>query len=135
MDEEQFKAALTGCYNNFYNSLIFFSGETEMLTPNAMAYNEANNTKDVARGAGLTTSALFLTSWRNAYQGIGRANTFLDQIDKATFSEDSKNQMKGQALFIRALYYSYLVNLYGDCPLITETPDNEKQGTLPGSEE
>lgn len=131
LDEEQYKAALTGCYNNFYNSQIFFNGETEMLTPNSMAYNEANNTKDVARGAGLTTSTIFLSFWRNAYQGIGRANTLLDQIDNATFDEEAKNQMKGQALFIRALYYSYLTDLYGDCPLITETPDNDKHGDLP----
>ena len=131
LDEEQFNAALTGCYNNFYNSLIMFNSETDMLTPNAVAYNEANNTKDVARGAGLTTSSLFLTFWRNAYQGIGRANTLLDQIDHATFDGSKRNQMKGEALFIRALYYSVLVDNFGDCPLITETPNNDKQGQLP----
>lgn len=131
MEEEQFEAALTGCYNNFYNSLVFFKGETEMLTPNSMSYNEGNNTKDIARGAGLTTSSLFWTFWSNAYQGIGRANTLLAQIDNAPFDEEAKNQMKGQALFIRALYYSYLADLYGDCPLITETPDKDKHGDLP----
>jgi hypothetical protein len=131
LDEEQYNAALAGCYNNFYNSIIMFNSETEMITPNAMAYNEANNTKDIARGAGLTTSSLFLTFWRNAYQGIGRANTILDKIDQATFDESKIKQMKGEALFLRALYYSILTDQFGDCPLITETPDKDKHGDLP----
>jgi hypothetical protein len=133
LDEEQYAAALTGCYNNFYNSLIMFNSETEMLTPNAVAYNEANNTKDIARGAGLSTSSLFSSFWRNAYRGIGRANTLLDKLNNAAFDESKVKRMKGEALFIRALYYSILVDHFGDCPLITETPDNDKHGDLPRS--
>ncbi|WP_286861003.1 RagB/SusD family nutrient uptake outer membrane protein [Proteiniphilum sp. UBA5510] len=131
LDKEQYDAALTGCYRSFHNALSMFNSETDMITPNAVAYNEANDTKNIGRGAGTTTSSLFLTFWRNSYRGIGRANTLLDKIDLATFEESEKNQIKGEALFIRALYYSILVDNFGDCPLITETPDAKKHGKLP----
>ena len=130
-DEEQYNAALTGCYNTLYNSQIIFRGETDLLTPNALAYNEASGTKDIGRGAGTATHALFNQFWGNAYRGIGRANTFLDNIKDAPFDESKKNQMKGEALFLRALYYSVLSDHFGGVPLITETPDNDKHGALP----
>ncbi|MEN6324143.1 MAG: RagB/SusD family nutrient uptake outer membrane protein [Proteiniphilum sp.] len=131
LDKGEYDAALTGCYRSFQNANIMFNGETDMVTPNAVAYNEASDTKNIGRGAGTTTSALFGAFWRNAYRGIGRTNTLLDKIDLATFDEASKNKIKGEALFIRALYYSILVDNFGDCPLITETPDANKHGQLP----
>lgn len=36
-------------------------------------------------------------------------------------SADIKNKLIGQALFIRAFTYFYLVNLYGDVPLLLTT--------------
>lgn len=134
-DEEQFNAGLIGCYNSLYDAINLFKAETEMITPNAKAYNEANGTDGIAKGAALSTTALFQNFWRQSYKGVGRANTFLDQIDNATFIEDTKrNQMKGEALFLRALYYSYLVNHFGGVPLITATPNNATQGQLPRNE-
>jgi hypothetical protein len=52
-------------------------------------------------------------------------------LEKATFTEAKKNQMKGETLFLRALNYSYLMNHFGGCPLIIHTPDNDTQGQLP----
>ena len=130
-DEEQYDAGLIGCYNSLYDSQNFFNAETEMVTPNAKAYNESNGTDGIAKGAALSTTVLFQNFWRSSYRSIGRANTFLDQIDHAPFDEAKRNQMKGEALFIRALYYSYLANHFGGVPLILSTPDNAAQGKLP----
>ena len=128
-DEGEYDAALTGCYNSLYNASAFFNGETEMITPNSYAYNETNGTDAIVSGNALTTTGLFSLFWNGAYGGIGRANTLLDKIPDATFDESDINTMKGQALFIRALYYSYLVDYFGDVPLILSTPD-ESQGSL-----
>lgn len=130
-DEEQFKAGLTGCYNALYSSPNYWNGETEMITPNSKAYNESNGTDAIAKGAALSTTGLFSGFWASAYRGIGRANTFLDRIDEAPITEAKRNQMKGEALFIRALYYSFLADLYGGVPLIISTPNNTTQGQLP----
>lgn len=130
VDEETYSAGLTGCYNALYDAQLFFNGETDMITPNSISYDDRNGTRAVALDEALTTNALFLTYWDVAYEGIGRANTFLDQIDHADFDESSIDQMKGEALFLRALFYSYLADYFGDCPLILGTPDLESQGLL-----
>lgn len=129
--EEQYNAALTGCYNSLYDAQNFFNGETEMITPNAKAYNESNNTDGIAKGSAVSTTSLFSNFWSSSYRGIGRANTLLDRLENAPISAEKINQMKGEALFLRALYYSYLINHFGGCPLITSTPNNDTQGQLP----
>ncbi|WP_346880949.1 RagB/SusD family nutrient uptake outer membrane protein [uncultured Algibacter sp.] len=69
----------------------------------------------------------FNVRWSAAYKGISRANFLLDNLDKVTnFSAGKKNELEGQALFLRALYYYNLVAGFGDIPLLTTsllTPD------------
>lgn len=61
-------------------------------------------------------------TWANTYKGIARANTILTNLDRASgvVSEEKLNQFKGEASFFRAAFYSYLIFLYGDVPLITD---------------
>lgn len=61
-------------------------------------------------------------TWANTYKGIARANTILANIDRAknNVPEVKLNQFKGEASFFRACFYSYLIFLYGDVPLITD---------------
>jgi len=68
--------------------------------------------------------------WSGMYVGIYRANAILDGVPHASFSEAIKNQALGEASFLRALYYFYMVNLFGDVPLITgiDQKKNELMG-------
>lgn len=65
--------------------------------------------------------------WGNVYEGIQRANTVLNNIDGVEFTdEDLKNQLVGEAKFLRAFYYFNLVRLFGDVPLVSnqvQSPD------------
>ncbi|WP_298535623.1 RagB/SusD family nutrient uptake outer membrane protein [uncultured Algibacter sp.] len=62
----------------------------------------------------------FVLRWNAAYKGIGRANYVLENLDKVSnFSDGVRNQVEGQALFLRALYYYNLVAGFGDIPLVT----------------
>lgn len=54
------------------------------------------------------------------YSNIRTINILLGNIDKATFGQDDKNKIKGQALFWRAWAYHILVSSYGGVPLILE---------------
>jgi hypothetical protein len=58
--------------------------------------------------------------WSNFYNGIANANLSIKRIPEITMSEPTKKSLIGEAYFLRALYYYYLVRLYGDIPLITE---------------
>ena len=63
----------------------------------------------------------FVYRWNNAYKGIARANFVLANINKVEgASATMLDQFKGEAYFLRALYYFNLVSGFGDIPLITE---------------
>jgi len=51
------------------------------------------------------------------YDIINRANQVLNVIDNATLEPATKNNFKGQALFLRALSYFDLVKFFGGVPL------------------
>jgi hypothetical protein len=60
--------------------------------------------------------------WSLNYQTIYQANSVLDGLATSTgVSEAVKQQLNGEAKFIRAYSYFYLVNLFGPVPLVTTT--------------
>ena len=66
----------------------------------------------------LTPSATSLSGvWDYFYLGINACNTLLDRASDINASESVVNNLKGQALFLRALYYHVLVMNFGGVPL------------------
>ena len=67
------------------------------------------------------------------YGGISRANNMIETIDNVPWTDVQKaqrNQLLGEAYFMRGLYTLWLTQLYGDVPLLTSTtitPEMEKQ--------
>jgi hypothetical protein len=61
--------------------------------------------------------ANFYNCWTNLYAGIERANLLLENIDKAEAPQDTREVIRGEALFLRAYYHFLLVSLWGDVPL------------------
>ena len=60
--------------------------------------------------------------WVYAYRDIYRANDVLEGIAASLeMSNDAKKHFKGEALFLRSFYYFYLVNFFGDVPMVTTT--------------
>lgn len=53
------------------------------------------------------------------YNQIRSLNVLLDNSDKLTGDEELARVVVGQAIFLRAYYYFYLVRAYGGVPLIT----------------
>ncbi|WP_020596233.1 RagB/SusD family nutrient uptake outer membrane protein [Spirosoma panaciterrae] len=69
-------------------------------------------------GAKVTANDNVLVQYRLNYVIIARANQILSLIDGITFSSDAvKNNLKGQAQFLRAFAYFDLVRLFGKVPL------------------
>jgi hypothetical protein len=66
-------------------------------------------------------------AWKYNYEGIKRVNIALDfllnpNIETITgISTERKNQLLGEAYFLRSFYYFTLVNNFGDVPLILVT--------------
>jgi tetratricopeptide (TPR) repeat protein len=59
--------------------------------------------------------------WQDCYIGIANANAAIRGIPGAAIADPSvSNRLLGESKFMRALFYFYLVQLYGDIPLRTE---------------
>jgi starch-binding outer membrane protein, SusD/RagB family len=58
--------------------------------------------------------------WRSFYILVNHANFVLSKVDKVKMAQETYNQIKGQALFLRALAYYELVTYYQTVPLITD---------------
>lgn len=59
--------------------------------------------------------------WINAYNYIYGANAILEGLATGNVSPVVTKQLTGEAKFLRAFWYFYLTNLFGDVPLITST--------------
>ena len=129
--KEHAKAGIMGCYNALMPWRSLHTMEFDMLTANAMPYNEANGTQAIGKGEHLSTNALIASLWKNCYTGIGRANTFIGNVESVDMGETEKAQMLGEAKFLRAFFYLNLVDKFGGVPLITEVPNADKHKDLP----
>lgn len=58
--------------------------------------------------------------WRDNYHVINRTNFVLSKVDVVNMPEASRNEIAGQALFLRALAYYNLATYYQTVPLITD---------------
>jgi len=68
----------------------------------------------------------FNTFWKLQYTGITQCNLVLDNIDAIEINETRRNQLRGEALFLRSYYYFLLAQVYGDVPLLIKvTPPDE----------
>jgi starch-binding outer membrane protein, SusD/RagB family len=60
--------------------------------------------------------------WTVIYDHIYSCNNSIEGLNNSKgLTEPVKQQLLGEAKFMRAFFYFYLVNLYGDVPLITST--------------
>ncbi|MCD0487601.1 RagB/SusD family nutrient uptake outer membrane protein [Pedobacter sp. MC2016-14] len=69
--------------------------------------------------------------WAQPYNYIYRCNEVIEGVTASTgMTTAMKNQLMGEAKFLRAFCYFYLTNLFGDVPLILDT-DVLKNTNLP----
>jgi hypothetical protein len=60
--------------------------------------------------------------WDTSYNQIYAANAVIEGVEKSVnLSLTERAQLKGEALFVRALIHFYLANVFGDVPYITTT--------------
>ncbi len=81
---------------------------------------QATNTLDIRQLQNTAANDYGETYWESHYRGIANANEALANIPDIQMDEAQKNQLLGEARFLRAYYYFNLVRLFGDVPLILE---------------
>lgn len=106
------------------DDFTLFSGVT-VTSANALYYRNQLNSVSPAAGAEFWSSIYPFIYWCNAaVEGLTASSTLTTAV---------KQQLLGEARFLRALNYFYLVNLYGDVPLILSPnySDNIAMGRSP----
>lgn len=114
---------------DLYYSLSGYFVSNLLPVINGMTADELNTFNGThlryVNNAILSTDALLLSSWRELYKVIYGANAVLEGLATSNgLSMEKSRQLKGEAIFLRAFCYYYLVNCWGDVPLITTTDVN-----------
>lgn len=70
----------------------------------------------------LPTNSIIADYWNSAYNQIYSANSIIKGCESSTaLTKAQKDQLTGEALFIRSLEHFYLLNLFGSVPYVSET--------------
>jgi len=80
---------------------------------------------------GVTSNTHVLNQYRLDYQIISRVNQILSSIDDVEFNAEIKNNVKGQAYFLRAYAYFELVRYFGSVPLHLTPVGGRQDAALP----
>jgi starch-binding outer membrane protein, SusD/RagB family len=126
------QAALSAVMGLYYqmstNGLTFFDGGLSIF-PGLSADEFSNTTTsaiydpfsmDLIPATETTTNLNRLWKW--AYSVIYQANAIIEGVKNTnSLTQSVKDQLTAEAKFCRAFTYFYLINLYGEVPLLTST--------------
>tara|TARA_R110002050_G_scaffold125594_4_gene245361 strand:- start:7075 stop:8511 length:1437 start_codon:yes stop_codon:yes gene_type:complete len=122
--DETALGALDAVYHQLQDT-GFSSGRTNSITifcdtqSDILVNHSSSSTDDQAISP---DSSINLSIWNSMYRRIYEVNTILEGVESSSsLSEVVMHQLIGEAKFIRAFCYFYLVNLYGRVPLIINT--------------
>ncbi|UGU18104.1 RagB/SusD family nutrient uptake outer membrane protein [Sinomicrobium kalidii] len=124
-------ASLGTFETNFISRVALYTGEVTSTSTSSLYADFINNNLQ-------TDNSYVLNVWRALYNVIYQANAALEGLSTASaFSDQLRNRLIGESRFIRAYCYFYLVNIFGDVPLILDTSvdqtaiaPREKSGTI-----
>jgi hypothetical protein len=71
------------------------------------------------------SNLLILSSWRYCYEGISKVNAVIYQVKKSELTEDEKAVVYAELRGLRAYFYSILLDMFGNVPLVTNFEDLE----------
>jgi len=117
------ESAILYAYNtlNFieYSRGIFYIGELTSETCDVKS-GEGYGSQDLNNWTTDPNNETLTYFFKYCYIGINRANAVIENLQNATFDEDTRLSLLGEAHFLRAYHYFNLVRLYGRVPIQLE---------------
>lgn len=128
-NDETAQSAMTGIYNELFRASYSGGWENSVhvlagLTSDELKAIRINDLSllEFDENAIQPANERNLSLWASAYSIIYMSNSLLEGLEASQgISQDIKGSLEGESKFIRAFTYFYLVNLYGEVPLITTT--------------
>ncbi|UMB54336.1 RagB/SusD family nutrient uptake outer membrane protein [Lutibacter sp. A64] len=135
----QIEAALTGTYESFQSSDYYIWDNVLFQDVRSDNYYAGGDNPEIFSIDYLTispTNSKVYGSWSNLYNAIAKANTVIDRIDAVedvNLTQERRDQITGEAYFLRAYHYYNLVKTWGGVPLVLEavTSVNPEDVNLP----
>ena len=128
-NDETALSAMQGVYNQLasisfsnggFDSVTLLAGFSSDLLEPTHSYNRVYMQFD--QHEILPDNNRNLNLWSSAYNMIYMCNSILEGLENSKeVSEALKIKLEGQAKFVRAFTYFYLINLYGKVPLVLTT--------------
>ncbi|MEL7535217.1 MAG: RagB/SusD family nutrient uptake outer membrane protein [Bacteroidota bacterium] len=130
-DANDVSLAVNGMYHPITNT--FFWGR--IIHTGAILRSDVFNVRPFGPNTAMSTfqgnpgSARWSTEiWQEPFKTIFRANAILENVNAENIPDAAaRNAFIGQAHFMRAFAYWYLLNLYGNVPLITKTAETNEE--------
>ena len=131
-DEKGLQGGLISCYDALQSDSLY--GNNLLTLGELRGDNLIDN--DPGSGAGVrnqievfsetSANSILSGTWMGHYKAIYRCNIILDRAPAISMSETTKNQIIGQAKFIRALSYFNLTRIWGNVPLVLKVQKTEE---------
>lgn len=133
--ETDLNLALTGAYRDIYwrSGSLPYQALLDGATDLGFLRTDFSGLQSYSMGGHSSTTAAFEATWDRMYSGIGRCNNLLENMPRAqeVVSADTYKQIEAEAKFLRAYYYSWLIQLYGDVPFVTTVPESIEAAKIP----
>lgn len=132
-NDQSANSAIAGLYKRLIinNSIMMNGALTELcgLSADELLNTNSPSPDDEFRLNSIKTDNWNLSGplWQAAYKNIYQANAILEGLSGTAVTDSLKNQIRGEALLVRSLNYFYLINLFGDVPLVIATNYKENQ--------
>lgn len=127
-NDQTARSALQGVFNQLFNTSFANGGSQSVSFIAALSadtYALTSTTQDLVEYHQNQISSdnnYNLILWSGAYNIIYQTNALLKGVKgNSLLSNELVHQIEGSSKFIRAFTYFYLVNLYGEVPLILDT--------------
>ncbi len=132
-------AAYAGLRNTgLYNQGLYYVGEMRSdNTSTSWVPGDSYDIESIYYFTLLSSNRYLNTIWNDTYNAILRCNVVLDHMEEVDMDQTLKEQYQGEVRFLRALEYFYLVQIFGDVPLVlSEIPVQEAyaQGRTPAQQ-
>lgn len=125
-DEKDLKLQLVGCYDMLQNDYLYGKYHRAYDALSGIAYYRETQWRDLTNGVSNPETGLYFSMWSKLYGTVVRANNLIANIDNSKSTDTEILQIKGEAMFIRALAYFNLLAFYKDVPYIS-TPQTMEE--------
>lgn len=127
---EDAQSSLLYAYNvlNYleYSRSIFYIGELASETCDVKS-GEAYGSQPLNNWTANANNETLTNFFKYCYIGINRANAVIDNLDASNFDETIKNELLGEAYFLRGYHYFNLARIFGLTPVQLEMVRNISQ--------